>query len=101
VLSKICAHIAPHSDDGAVCKERRQNTSQVRSVSPITRQCVYGYGLDIGVKGLDNQKSIHHLDTGIRSNRYREGASRQGQEDLDTNQGAAGKKTVRGVLLTQ
>jgi len=43
-----------------------------------------------------NQRSRSLLDTGICPKRYREIVSRRGQEDLDTNRGAAGRKTWRG-----
>jgi hypothetical protein len=47
------------------------------------------------------RREIRYLDTGIRPNRYKESARTQGQEDLDTNRGAAGQKTGRERLPTQ
>ena len=47
------------------------------------------------------RKTLHYLDTGIRPKRYRGSVNGQGQEDLDTNQGAAGRKTGREGLPTQ
>jgi hypothetical protein len=46
-------------------------------------------------------KTRRDLDTGIRPKRYRERVRRQGQEDLDTNRGAARQKTWREEHPTQ
>jgi hypothetical protein len=52
-------------------------------------------------KRKEIRKTLHYLDTGIRPERYRESVRRKGQEDLDTNRGAAGQKTWRGGRPTQ
>ena len=44
-------------------------------------------------KEKETRDAHHYLDTGIRQKRYRKTVSSQGQEDLDTNRGAAGQKT--------
>ena len=52
-------------------------------------------------KEEENLRSAHYLDTGVRPKRYRESVNEQGQEDLDTNRGVAGRKTGRGGLPRQ
>jgi len=60
-----------------------------------------GAGRILAKKEGSKQEKQITLDTGIRSKRYRESVNGQGQEDLDTNQGGAGRKTGREGLPTQ
>jgi hypothetical protein len=87
----------------------RSSVSRCLSLACTVAQCCVvtqkhgrGVGLCTGrERGRTPETHFAILATGIRPKRYRASASMQGQEDLDTNRGAAGQKTGRGGLLTQ
>src|SRR4029077_3468236 len=85
-----------------VFDERERNTSQVHRFSLFHKKTwKWNWPICWPKKKKKTRRATHYLDTRIRPKRYKESARRQGQENLDTNRGAAGRKTRREGLPTQ